>query len=104
MLADMKDGRVGVDGAEGSEDSEGFDGKIFKFVGDDLAVFGEAMKRGRVVEGSIEAKIGNGGCGAGGIGIEDGNAVAHSTSGQGEHAAELASADDSDGLAWGDHR
>jgi hypothetical protein len=62
------------------------------------------MKGGRVVEGSGEAKIGNGGCGAGRIGIEDGNAVAHSTSGQGEHAAELASADDSDGLARGDHR
>ena len=104
MLADMEDSGIGVDGAEGGEDSERFDGKIFKFVGDDLAVFGEAMKGGRVVEGSGKAKIGNGRCGAGGIWIEDGNAVTHSTSGQREHAAELASADDSDGLARGDHR
>ena len=104
MLADMEDGGIGVDGLEGGEKPEGFDGKIFKFVGDDLAVFGEAMKGGRVVEGSGEAKIGNGRCGAVGVGIKDGNAVAHSTSGQGEHAAELASADDSDGLARGDHR
>ena len=100
----MEDGGIGVDGLEGGEKPEGFDGKIFKFVGDDLAVFGEAMKSGRVFEGSCEAKIGNGRCGAVGVGIEDGNAVAHSTSGQGEHAAELSPADDSDGLARGDHR
>ena len=104
MLADMENGGIGVDGSEGGKNLKGFDGKIFKFVGDDLAIFGEAMKRGRVVEGSGKAKIGNGRCGAGGIWIEDGNAVAHSTSGQREHAAELASADDSDGLARGDHR
>ena len=104
MLADMEDGGVGVDGAEGGEDSERFDGKIFKFVGDNLAGFSEATEGGRVVESSGEAKIGNGGCRARRIGIEDGNAVAHSTSGQGEHSAELASADDSDGLARGDHR
>jgi hypothetical protein len=60
MLADMEDGGIGIDGSEGGEDSEGFDGKIFKLVGDDLAGFGESMKRGRVGEGSGKAKIGNG--------------------------------------------
>jgi hypothetical protein len=100
----MEDGGIGVDGLEGGEKPERFDGKIFKFIGDDLAVFSKATKGDRVVERCGEAKIGDGGCGAGRIGIEDGNAVSHSTSGQGEHTAELASADDSDRLARGDHR
>jgi hypothetical protein len=50
VLADVENGGVGVDRSEGGEESEGFDGKIFKFVGDDLAGFSEAMEGGRVVK------------------------------------------------------
>ena len=48
----MQDGGIGKDGALSGEKSEGFDGKVFEFVGDDLAGFGEAMEGGGVVEGA----------------------------------------------------
>ena len=99
----MEDGGIGKDGALSGEKSEGFDGKVFEFVGDDLAGFGEAMEGGGVVEGSGEGEIGHGRCGAGGVGIEDGDAVAHTAGGESEHATELTAADDADGLAWRDH-
>jgi len=99
----MEDGGIGKDGALSGEKSEGFDGKVFEFVGDDLAGFGEAMEGGGVVEGSGEGEIGHGRCGAGGIGIENGDAVAHTAGGESEHATELTAADDAYGLAWRDH-
>ena len=103
VLADVENGGVGIDGSEGGEESEGFDGKIFKFVGDDLAGFGEAMEGGRVVERCGEGEVGNGGGGAGGIGIEDSDAIAHPAGGEGEHSAELTTADDADRLTWRNH-
>ena len=76
MLADMQNGGIGVNGAEGGEDAEGFDGKIFKFVGYDVALLSEAVEGGRVVKWGGEAKIGHGGGGAVRIGIKNGEAVA----------------------------
>jgi len=103
VLADVENGWIGVDGAEGGEESEGFNGKIFKLVGDDLAGFGELMEGGGVVERCGEGEVGDGGGGAVGVGIENGDAIAHPTGGEGEHSAELATADDADRLAWRNH-
>ena len=65
--------------------------------------FGETAEGGGVVKRGGEGEIGHGSGGTGGIGIEDGDAVAHTAGGESEHAAELASADDSDGLAGRNH-
>jgi len=103
VLADVENGGVGVDRSEGGEEPEGFNGKIFKFVGDDLANFGESMESGGVVERCGEGEVGNGGGGAVGVGIKDSDAVAHSTGSEGEHSAELTPADDADRLTWRNH-
>ena len=68
-----------------------------------MAGFGEAMEGGRVVERCGEGEVGNGGGGAVGVGIKNSNAVAHSTGSEGEHSAELTTADDADRLAWRNH-
>ena len=103
VLADVENGGVGVDRSEGGEEPEGFDGKIFKFVGDDLAGFGKAMEGGRVFERCGEGEVGDGGGGTVGVGIENGDAIAHPAGGEGEHSAELTTADDADRLTWRNH-
>gem|GEM_PF-6089887 len=99
----MEDGGIGENGSESGEQAEGFDGEVFEFVGDDLAGFGEAAEGGGVVKRGGEGEISHGSGGAGRIGIENGDAVTQTAGGEGEHAAELTSADDSDGLAWRNH-
>ena len=99
----MQDGGIGKDGALSGEKSEGFDGKVFELVGENVARFGQALEGVRIVEGGGESEISHGGGGAGGVGIEDGDAVAHAASSESEHATELTAADDAYGLAWRDH-
>ena len=83
--------------------TKGFDRDVFKFIGDDIAGFGETAEGGRIIKRSGEGEVGHWAGGAGGVGIENGDAIAHAAGCEGEHAAQLASTDDANRFAGRNH-
>ena len=103
VLAEVKDFRVRKDGSDRSDLAKRLDGDIFEFVGNYVAGLGQAAERFGIIEWSGEGDIGDRGSGASEFRVENGDAVTHPTSGQGEHAPELTPADDADGFTWRNH-
>ena len=83
-----RDGRCGVD-ASGRY--------VLEFEGDDIHVFGEALHGLHVVVGGHDFAVGDVTGGRVGFGRERVDAVAHAPGGDGDHAAELAAAEDAEG-------
>ena len=83
--------------------TKGFDRDVFKFIGDYIASFGETAQGGRIIKRSGEGEIGHWAGRAGGVGIENGDAIAHAAGSQGKHTAQLASADNAYGFAGRNH-
>ena len=103
VLAEVKDFRVRKDGSDRSDLAKRLDGNIFEFVGNDVAGLGQAAKRFGIIEWSGEGDIGDGSSGASEFGVENGDTVTQTASGEGKHAPELTPADDADGFAWRNH-
>ena len=99
----MKDFGVRKDGSDRSDLAKRFDRNIFEFIGNDVAGFGQAAERFGIIEWSGQGDIGHGSSWASEFGVENGDAVTKTASGEGEHAPELAPADDADGFAWRNH-
>ena len=103
VLAEVKDFRVRKDGSDRSDLAKRLDGNIFEFVSNDVAGLGQAAKRFGIIEWSGEGDIGDGSSGASEFGVENGDTVTQTASGEGKHAPELTPADDADGFAWRNH-
>ena len=84
-----------VDGGVGCEPLGGVGRDVLELVGDDLCAADQACERFIVVVGRNDEFADFGG-GAVGVGIKKAEAEAEGEPGEGEHAAELAAAEDAD--------
>ena len=83
--------------------TKGFDRDVFKFIGDYIASFGKTAKSGGIFKRSGESKVGHRTGRAGGVGIENSDAIAHTAGCEGEHSTQLASADNANRFAGRNH-
>lgn len=104
VLGDFEDAVAWSDGCPcfGFADGEEID--IFEFESDDIDGLGEVANGIAIFVGSDEGLMSSVACGCILFGGEDVHTIAESEGDEGEHASELASAEDADGLAWKDAR